>query len=222
MSRVTHKLRDQNGVSILLALFLFLVCAVVASVVLVSGTAAAGRFSELTKMDQRYFSVQSAAEMICSDFPTSTEVVRTSMNSGADVSAVSAPDSSKSLANILTNKICFGTFTPDTSHLSLIRWNNVYPSNSENITLNIDVNGHSDYKACAKVRFKSDGTVLIDVYNDNGDDKYHVQVNLYGDLNDDIKVIPHYDIDGSIKDTTTIKTTTIDWSIASVTNLGEV
>ncbi len=45
------------------ALLLFLVCAAVASVVLASATAAAGRVSGLAKSDQRYYSVASAAQL---------------------------------------------------------------------------------------------------------------------------------------------------------------
>ena len=56
--KLKQKLKSQ------IALLLFLVCAVVGSVVLTAGTAAAGRMSELAKMDQRYYSVTSAAQLL--------------------------------------------------------------------------------------------------------------------------------------------------------------
>jgi len=59
-----HKVGSRAGTSITFALLLFLVCAVVGSVVLVSGTAAAGRLSEIADYDQRYYSVTSAAELL--------------------------------------------------------------------------------------------------------------------------------------------------------------
>lgn len=61
---MNKKLRSQSGASLLLALLLFLVCAVIGSVVLTAGTAAAGRLSEMAEMDQRYYSVTSAAELL--------------------------------------------------------------------------------------------------------------------------------------------------------------
>ncbi len=57
------KLQSNRGVSILFALLIFLVCAVVASVVLAAATASSGRLSGLTEMDRRYYSVTSAAEV---------------------------------------------------------------------------------------------------------------------------------------------------------------
>ncbi len=59
-----RKLQSQRGASITFALLIFLVCAVIGSVVLGAGTAAAGRISGLAKSDQRYYSVTSAARLI--------------------------------------------------------------------------------------------------------------------------------------------------------------
>ena len=51
-----RKLKSENGASLSFALLLFLVCAVVGSVILTSGTAASGRLSRLRDMDARYYS----------------------------------------------------------------------------------------------------------------------------------------------------------------------
>ena len=59
--KIQAKLKDQTGASITYALLLFLVCAVVSSVVLAAGTAASGRMSKSVENDQRYYSVSSAA-----------------------------------------------------------------------------------------------------------------------------------------------------------------
>ena len=64
LQKLKQKLKSQTGASITFALLLFLVCAVVGSVVLTAGTAAAGRLSELAKSDQRYYSVTSAARLL--------------------------------------------------------------------------------------------------------------------------------------------------------------
>ena len=63
MKAIRQKLNSQNGASITYALLLFLVCAVVGSIVLTAGTASAGRFSGLSENDQQYYSVTSAAEL---------------------------------------------------------------------------------------------------------------------------------------------------------------
>ena len=64
MNKMKRKLRSQTGASLTFALLLFLVCAVVGSVVLVAGTAASGRMSKIAESDQRYYSVNSAARLL--------------------------------------------------------------------------------------------------------------------------------------------------------------
>ena len=64
MNMLRRKLTSQSGASITYALLLFLVCAVVGSVVLAAGTAAAGRMSKSVESDQRYYAVTSAARVL--------------------------------------------------------------------------------------------------------------------------------------------------------------
>lgn len=47
-----------------MALLLFLICAAIGAIVLTAATASAGRLSSLAEMEQRYYSVSSAAEML--------------------------------------------------------------------------------------------------------------------------------------------------------------
>ena len=61
-----QKLRSQAGLSLFMAVLVFLVCMAVCSVVITAATASAGRLSQLAKMDRRYYSVTSAAELLCS------------------------------------------------------------------------------------------------------------------------------------------------------------
>ena len=62
--RIMNKLRSQTGASISFALLLFLVCAILCSVILTAATAASGRMSSLAETDQRYYAVTSAAELL--------------------------------------------------------------------------------------------------------------------------------------------------------------
>ena len=64
MQTIKKKLRSQYGASITFALLLFLVCAVLCSVIIVAATTASGRMSNLAEMDQRYYAVTSAAELM--------------------------------------------------------------------------------------------------------------------------------------------------------------
>ena len=61
---VKNKLKSNRGASLTFALLLFMVCAVIGSVVLASATAAGGRTSGSYDYDQRYFAVTSAAELL--------------------------------------------------------------------------------------------------------------------------------------------------------------
>lgn len=61
---IMNKLRSRTGASISFALLLFLVCAVLCSVILTAATAASGRMSNLAETDQRYYAVTSAAELL--------------------------------------------------------------------------------------------------------------------------------------------------------------
>ncbi len=62
-ARVATKLASKRGASLSMALMLFLVCTVVASVVITAGSAAAGRLSQLKKADKSYYNVTSAANL---------------------------------------------------------------------------------------------------------------------------------------------------------------
>lgn len=80
MNAIKKKLKSEAGASVTFALLLFLVCAVVGSVVLTAGSAAAGRLANLAKMDQQYYSVISAAGLLQKDTEEKTvTVVRTSI-----------------------------------------------------------------------------------------------------------------------------------------------
>ena len=61
--KVKEKLSSRRGISITVALLLFLVCAVVGSIVLASATTASGRLAGLAESDRRYYAVTSAAQL---------------------------------------------------------------------------------------------------------------------------------------------------------------
>jgi len=96
---VRKKLKSNSGMSLLMALLLFLVCAVVGAVVLTAATAAAGRAGELAEMDRRYYSVSSAAELLARELSgKSVEVERTKTDTVTETT-ISTLDSSGNLTD---------------------------------------------------------------------------------------------------------------------------
>lgn len=77
MSILKKKVASRRGASITFALLLFLVCAVISAVVVVSATATAGRMSKMAEMDQRYYAVTSAARLLRDAIEGATVTVTT-------------------------------------------------------------------------------------------------------------------------------------------------
>ena len=63
IKKTGKKLKSESGASISFGLLIFLICAVVCSIVLTAATAAAGRMSKVAQYDQQYYSLVSAAEL---------------------------------------------------------------------------------------------------------------------------------------------------------------
>ncbi len=61
---IKNKLHSRTGASVSFALLLFLVCAVLCSVIITASTAASGRMSRISESDQRYYAVTSAAGLL--------------------------------------------------------------------------------------------------------------------------------------------------------------
>ncbi len=101
-----HKLQSQRGAAITFALLIFLVCAVVGSVVLGAGTAAAGRISGLPKSDQRYYSVTSAARLFEEQFAgTNVTVTRTQTYTVTETTPIKYDTSTGTYSYGTTNKV---------------------------------------------------------------------------------------------------------------------
>ena len=64
MRAIRRKMESRTGASITFALLLFLVCAILSSVIIVAATTASGRMSRLAETDRRYYAVTSAAELM--------------------------------------------------------------------------------------------------------------------------------------------------------------
>ena len=62
-----RKIKSSRGASLSIALFLFLICSVLGAVLLTAATTASGRLADLAEMDQRYYAVTSASELLAKE-----------------------------------------------------------------------------------------------------------------------------------------------------------
>lgn len=90
--KVKGKLRSRQGMTLLLSLLLFLVCAVAGSVALTAGTASSGTISERAELDQRYFSVMSAAELLRETFDGKSVTVTVEHDKNGQLTKRISPD----------------------------------------------------------------------------------------------------------------------------------
>lgn len=75
LQQIRKKLNKNNGASILIALGLFLICTMVASLIIVAAASGSNRSTLRINQQRAYFAVSSAAEMLVEDLQTQGEFV---------------------------------------------------------------------------------------------------------------------------------------------------
>ena len=236
MNRVQRKLRSRRGASITFALLLFLVCAVVSSVVIVAGTAAAGRMSRLAEMDQRYYAVTSAAELLCNDIADKTAVVETvstttKTGDGEPTTTSEPPALAKDGDG---NTVSSGSALADDASLRLIslqaQRNAIDPTATpapqiRAFDLSTSVDG-DPLKCKVTETLNADGSLVLDIVNDNADGKgeYRLKVTFYsrvkaGKPSDEVENTT--DDSGNVTESTTSTTqTAVTWNLYRVRREG--
>ncbi len=156
MERIRAKLKSETGASITYGLLLFLVCAVLSSVILVAATAAAGRISNLAETDQRYYSVTSAAELVKKAIDGKEAKVITYKDGELQITIYKNGEVNSDKCNaILEDLVKQNLQNSGTGSLSL----KVTPQNSATIDITIDE------------AWDANGMLNISVYNDSGKEK---------------------------------------------------
>lgn len=172
------KIQSDTGASLSFALLLFLVCTVVGSVILTSGTASSGRLSRLRDMDTRYYSVESAANLI-----------RKSMD-GMVVNAVyeikddgiSGDIEFEPIGSDKSDENLFHTLLKEAVE-SMIREETVSkPWHELNFSGNLSGTALEQLNAVAVVNFNPDGVMNFVVSNTDEDETYSVSVNMNADF----------------------------------------
>ena len=205
MKRAAEKLKSSRGASLMMALLLFLVCAVLGSVVLVAGTASAGRFANLSKMEQRYFAVNSAAELLRTELSgdqpftvtRTKEVTNTTkivIGEGGAVSygsvepgtpsysyavspAVNAGNNAELLRYRLACWLVFGTDAP-TGTLTQAQYDHDSRSAVSAVpgTMTITVDGKAELAVDVTVKLKENGQLELELSNHEGSEKYRLRM----------------------------------------------
>ena len=204
MQQIKTKLRSRRGASITFALLLFLVCAVIGSVVLVAGTAAAGRLSKTAEMDQRYYSVTSAAELlidkIAGDDNSVTVMVTTDSTDPSNptttvkIDGADIPASFDSFTKYAAYQIAVEKLTADVEK-----------------NLSLTVTGQEALAVTIKETLSPDGTMVFELSNKNGTDKYTMQLTFLADIR------KNTDSNAFLK--TTTETTKLTWELHGMENV---
>ena len=149
MHKLKQKLKSQTGASITFALLLFLVCAVIGSVVLTAGTAASGRMSELAKSDQRYYSVTSAARLLRNMVENETvTIVKTVKSTG---------ETSYTINGEADNTSFTPNSLPEDAAYSYVIQNGT----PKNRTFTLSVGGYDSLKSTIEETLAADGTLTF-------------------------------------------------------------
>lgn len=204
MRTIKNKLSSQRGASLTFALLIFLVCAVVGSAVLVAGTAASGRMSKIAEMDQRYYSVNSAARLLI-DLITENEVqvVKTVKKDGTSAYTVKTVKEGSSAYVVPTAP----TFTSLTEEAAYQVAKEITSSKTREITLK----GKSDSLSVKIIEtINPDGSLLFELVNDEegASEKYRMQIWFAADK----KQMRELDYSGN----TETVTTTLKWKLSDV------
>ena len=217
LQKLKQKLKSQTGASITFALLLFLVCAVVGSVVLTAGTAAAGRMSELAKMDQRYYSVTSAAQLLrdTMDGKQVTVTQKTVTENGTIITSPSPEVDPEVESPIL--KASALQLINETAEDITMAWNLTGSSDIQNAALNVKI----------EEALSSDGTMTMLISNaaDTGSGGtsgpsyiYTLQMVFSADKTESVdkRTKEQYSDGEKIETVTETKTTNITWRLNSI------
>ena len=102
---ILSKLRSRKGASLIVALFLLIVCSTVGSIILTAATANVGRISERAEYDRKYYEVISAARLFADKIAESELTLTIALQGGAASIACADSAADSELSNILRNDI---------------------------------------------------------------------------------------------------------------------
>ena len=238
MRALRQKAGSQRGASITFALLLFLVCAVISSVVIVAATAVGGRASKMAEMDQRYYAVNSAAELVRDVLEHQTVVITVGSKTVSIVDQDENPTSAESKTDLTPEVTLNGTPSDDTDSLVTaaamkIAQVDATPILPTSLALTATIGGMSDSNALdvtmTPILDADTGKLYIDLYNaDTAKGAYTLRLTFKADSTQSVNnhttygtIIPTRDGSGKMvegkytreKTREEKKTTTIQWKM---------
>ena len=211
MSGIRTKLNSQRGASITFALLLFLVCAVVGSVVLTAGTAAAGRMSKLAEMDQRYYSVTSAARlmrnMVEGESVTIVKTTKTETTDESSETTTTQPSTITLNGRTIVPPVSFETIAQDAAYSYAVL------KSGNTRTLTLSVAGHDELKVTVTETLATDGTLTFLITRASGNGEYSLKETFTADASTVLGTNEYQK--------TTTETTKISWKFADLKTVTE-
>lgn len=162
MNAVKTKLKSNRGASITFALLIFLVCTMVSTAVIVAATTAAGRMSTMEEMDERYYAVTDACELLCKKLDGQTATVTYTLAEDGTVDTATA--------NVTDNPILKDASERLIKKLEGNRFENA---------LEIEEEGKTIKYTCTIQESLQGGTLTFDVSANGGNDIYSSKYKTY-------------------------------------------
>ena len=173
MISMKNKLKSRSGASITFALLLFLVCAVISSVVIVAGTTAAGRMSQAAQMDQRYYAVTSAAELLKSEIDGKEVIVTSETKAAEDGTSTTEYTAKYSDAGESEDSEAPDTILTDASKALIPLLNTT--ENAPEKSFKLEADGQPALACDIKETVQYNGLLRFDISNANGQ-KYTLRI----------------------------------------------
>ena len=221
-ARISAKLKDRSGASITYALLLFLVCAVVSSVVLAAGTAASGRMSKAVETDQRYYAVTSAAGYLRKMIEgKSVKVVKKNVSTAGSTETV--PDGNPQMNDAVYNEGSLDLLTEAAAYYTKLKSAGATETSvtRENISMLVGSEASPEASLTVSINEKLDtvsGKITLTLKNTEGD-PYSITMVFDPDIKEtvDSKTENNVNDAGVITTTRTVtETTKMTWSLSRI------
>ena len=203
------KLRSNEGASLTYAILLFLVCAVVGSIVLTAGTIASGRLAEKAQMDQRYYHVVSTAEFLKDTLEgKSVVIIREKDPSSIRVDGYIYDETNPPVYDFLTERTLELFETDD----GAIGWDaDFFSTTSKTKNYEFQIAGYDTFSPDIHTEVV-DGKLYLDITDDN----YTVRMTFVPKVSEIISLIEKESTDGSSVSEVETKTSTVTWHVDSI------
>lgn len=226
-NKITRKLNDNKGASIILALFVLIVAIVISAVVIYATNSSSGRIRSVAKTDQRYYTVTSCANLL-KDKITEEPIVFVRTKSGVKGSSSQTYTlkyegsddevklGSSILSDIAIRYVLQNNVSNNKTMYEASNFDFEYASGSEE-TVTVSAEGLIDVKIKIDLDENGDLTMTFED-GDTGNDHYKIRYTFSSDIHETIDTKETTDVSGSapIKMETETKTTKVYWVLRKV------